>query len=126
MIERLSPLRLGFGISGFLIVILLASETLLGRWERLLVEGEFDALAQVSGGVLRDVRLAIVHCLLIGYLPAAFLHVLQRGRRTVLQLQGALDLSREECATLAESIRLRTPGLVIVGLIGLIGSPAGP
>lgn len=126
MIERLSPLRLGLGISGFLIVVLLTSETLLGRWELVLVEGEFDALAKVSSGVLRDVRLAIVHCLLIGYLPAAFLHVLQSGRRTVLQLQGALDLSRDECETLAASVRLSTPGLVIVGLIGLASSVIGP
>jgi len=126
MIERLSPLRLGLGISAFLIVALIASETLLDRWGLLLVEGEFDALAQVSSGVLRDVRIAIVHCLLIGYLPAAFLHVLRSGRRTVLQLKEALDLSHEECENLAASVRLSTPALVIFGLIGLAVSLAGP
>jgi hypothetical protein len=119
VMKRISPLWLGIGISGSLIVILLATETALGRWDVLLAEGEFDALASVSSGILRDVRLAIVLCLVIGYLPAAFLHVMRNGRRTVFMLQGALDCTREECETLAASIRLSTRGLVITGLIGL-------
>ena len=126
IIERISPLWLGIGISGSLIVVLLVTETALGRWELLLVEGEFDALAHVSGGVLRDVRLAIVHCLLIGYLPAAFLHVLRSGRRTVLVLRGVLGCTREECEALAASVRLSTRWLVITGLIGIAFSFAGP
>lgn len=117
-LERTSPLWLGIAISGSLILILLVNETALGRWDLLLVEGELDPLARVSTGVLRDVRLAIVHCLLVGYVPAAFLHVLRRGRRTVLSLQGALDCTREECETLAASVKLSTRGLVIIGLIG--------
>ena len=125
-VERLSPLWLGFGISGSLIVILLVTEGLLGRWDLLLAEGEFDALARVSGGILRDVRLAIVHCLLIGYLPAAFLHVLRSGRRTVLVLRGALDCTREESETLAASVRLSARWLMITGLISLALSFAGP
>jgi len=126
IIERISPLWLGIGISGSLIVILLVTESVLGRWNLLLVEGEFDALARVSGGVLRDVRLAIVHCLLIGYLPAAFLHVLRSGRRTVLELRGVLGCTREESETLTASIRLNTRWLAITGLIGLALSFAGP
>ena len=118
MIVRLSPLWLGIGISGSLIAILFATETALGRWDALLAEGEFDALARVSTGVLRDLRLAIVHCLVIGYVPAAFLHVVRSGRRTVLVLQGALDCTREECEALAASIRLSPRGIVIIGLIG--------
>jgi hypothetical protein len=118
IIERISPLWLGIGISGSLIVILFAIETVLGRWDVLLAGGEFDPLARVSSGVLRDIRLAIVHCLLIGYLPAAFLHVVRNGRRKVLALQGALDCTREECETLAASIRLSPRALVITGLVG--------
>ena len=118
MIERISPLWLGIGISGSLIAILFAIETVLGRWDVLLAGGEFDPLARVSSGVLRDTRLAIVHCLLIGYLPAAFLHVVRNGRRKVLALQGALDCTREECDSLAASIRLSPRGLVITGLVG--------
>lgn len=126
MIERITPLWLGIGISGSLLIILLVIETVLGRWNVLQTGGEFDVLARASSGVLRDVRLAIVHCLVIGYLPAAFLHVVRSGRRTVLVLQGALDCTRDECKTLAASIRLSASGLVIFGLIGLLLSFAGP
>jgi hypothetical protein len=125
-IDRISPLWLGIGISGTLIAILLVTETVLGQWDGLLAEGEFDALARVSSGILRDLRLAIVHCLLIGYLPAAFLFVLQSGRRTVLVLQGALGCTREECEALAASVRLSGRGLVITGLIGFALSFLGP
>ena len=86
VIEKISPLWPGVGISGSLLVVLLATETALGRWDEILVGGEFDAFANVSIGVLRDVRIAFVHCLLIGYLPAAFLHVLRRSRQTVFAL----------------------------------------
>ena len=119
MIERVSPLWLGIGISASLIVILLVTETTLGRWEALLAGDEFDGLARVSSGVLRDLRLAIVHCLLIGYLPAALLHVLRSARRTVYLLQNALNCTREECEALAASVRLRRRGLLITGLLGI-------
>ena len=105
MIEMISPPWIGIGISGSLIVILLVTETALGRWDVLLTEGEFGALASFSNRVLRDIRLAIVLSLLMGYLPAAVLHVIRNGRRTVLVLQGALDCNREECEMLAASIR---------------------
>ena len=119
MIDSLSPLKLGLGVGGFFLILLLVSETMLGRWSEMLIEGEFDALADVSSGVLRDLRLAFVHCLVIGYLPAAFLHVLQSGRRTVFVLREALDCTREECETLADSVRINTSGLFLIGLLAL-------
>ena len=63
LLGQVSPLWLGFGISGFFLVVLLVTETMLGRWSEVLIGGEFDALADVSAGVLRDLRLAFVHCL---------------------------------------------------------------
>jgi hypothetical protein len=75
-IDRVSPLWLGIGISGSLVGLLMISETVLGRWDLLLGDEGFDPLARVSTGILRDVRIAIVHCLLVGYLPAALLHVI--------------------------------------------------
>lgn len=119
MIEKISPMWLGISISGVLIIVLLATETLLGRWPAMLVGGELDPLAKVTGGALRDVRIAIVHCLEIGYLPAAFIYVLQSGRRTVLELQGTLNCTRQECEALSASLRLSRRGLVITGAIGL-------
>lgn len=126
IIERISPLWLGIGISGSLLAILLASETALGRWDALLAGGEFDALARVSSGILRDLRLAIVHCLLAGFLPAALLQTMRSGRRTVMTLQGTLDCTHEECETLAASVRLSTRGITILGLAGFALSFATP
>ena len=54
-------------------------EMVTGRWAGLLVGGEFDPLARVSEGMLRDIRIAVVHCLVIGYLPAALLYAMRSG-----------------------------------------------
>jgi hypothetical protein len=118
LVERVSPIPLGFGISLSLIAILVASETLLGRWDMLIVDENFDPLAREPTGILRDLRIAFVHCLLAGYLPAALLQVLRNGRRTVARLQGALDCTREECRRLADSIRLSKRGMIMATLIG--------
>ena len=119
-IDRISPISLGLGISLSLIALLVVSETVLGRWDALLAGEDFNPLAREPTGVLRDLRLAIVHCLLVGYLPAAFLHVMRNGRRTVTRLQGALDCTREECETLANSIRLSKRGMLVAALIGFV------
>jgi len=116
LINRISPLWLGIGISGLLLLLMIVIETVLGRWAGILVGGEFDPLARVSGGVLRDIRITVIHCLIMGYLPAALLHMLRSGRRTMLVLQNVLDCTREECETLATTVRLSTRGLVIAGL----------
>jgi hypothetical protein len=102
------------------LLILLISETLLGRWHAAMTEGHFDALARVSTGPLRDIRIAFVHCLAAGYLPAALLQVLRGGKRTVLALQNALDCSPSECRKLTKSIRLSPAWLLIIGSAGLI------
>lgn len=124
--ERISPLWLGLGISGTLLLILLISETVQGRWSEMMTAGEFDVLAKVSTGDLRDLRIAIVHCLIAGYLPAAFLYVMQSGRRTVFVLQKALDCTPEECETLAASIRLSNGWLLILGIFAFLLSLTTP
>ena len=106
--------------------MLLVTETLLGKWGAILIAGEFDDFAKVSSGPLRDLRIAIVHCLQAGYLPAAFLYVLQTSRRTVFVLKDSLDCTTEECETLADSIRLNPRWLLLIGLIAVTVSIAGP
>jgi hypothetical protein len=118
-IDRVSPFWLGIGISVSLVVLLVISETVFGRWDLLFVGDDFDPLARVQTGVLRDIRIAIVHCLLVGYLPAALLYVLQHGKRTVARLQGALNCTRQECDRLARSIRLSKRGLLVAALVGM-------
>ena len=115
--QRISPLWLGIGISGSLLLIMFVFETVTGRWSELLIGGEFDPLASVSEGMLRDVRIAIVLCLVTGYLPAALLGVLRSGRRTVLVLQGTLDCTPRECEILAASMRLRTRDISHLGVL---------
>ena len=118
-IDRVSPLWLGIGISVSLVALLIICETVFGRWDLLFVDDDFDPLARMQTGVLRDLRIALVHCLLVGYLPAALLYVLQHGKRTVARLQGALNCTRQECDRLARSIRLSKRGLVVAALIGI-------
>lgn len=118
-IDRVSPLWLGIGISASLVALLIITETVLGRWDLLLVGDDFDPLARAPTGILRDLRIAFVHCLLVGYLPAALLHVLRHGKRTVVRLQGALDCTREECDRLAASIRLSKRGMLVATLVGI-------
>ena len=118
-IDRVSPLWLGIGVSVSLVVVLIISETVFGRWDLLFIDDDFDPLARVQTGVLRDLRIAVVHCLLVGYLPAALLYVLQHGKRTVARLQGALNCTSQECERLARSIRLSKRGLLVAAIIGI-------
>ncbi len=121
-----SPLRLGLTISGILLLALFVSETVLDRWPGIAQASQDGALARQTEGILRDLRIAIVHCLLAGYLPAAFVAVLSNGRRTVLELQEALDCTPEECGVLADSIRFSSAGLATAAVVGLIGAFTAP
>jgi hypothetical protein len=117
--EEVPPWKLGVGISAALLVGFLVWETAFDSWPELARRAEAGALAKQPEGTLRDFRIAIVHILMAGYLPAALLAVVQGGKRTVLQLQDALDCTDEECEALAASMRLRTGGLLLAGLVGL-------
>ena len=115
-----SPVRLGLTLAGILLAAFLVSEAVFDRWPGIVEASRSGTLARQPEGILRDFRIAIVHCLLVGYLPAAFLTVVQRGRNTVRALQGALDCTPEECDALAGSIRLRRGGLITAVLFGLV------
>jgi len=114
-----SPVRLGLTLAGILLAAFLVSETALDRWPGIVEASRSGTLARQPEGILRDFRIAVVHCLLGGYLPAAFLTVVQRGRNTVRNLQGALECTPEECNALAGSIRLNPDGLAFAVLFGL-------
>ena len=92
----------------------------------MLTEDEFDAFARVSTGVLRDFRIAVVNCLLVGYLAGALLYIMRSSRQIVLMLQGELSCTREECEQIASSIRISVGGLIFVGILGFAAAIAGP
>ena len=117
IIDRISPFWLGIGISGSLLLLMFLIAMVTGRWHGLMTGGEFDPLARVPEGMLRDTRIAIVHCLSAGYLSAALLYVMRSSRHTVMVLQQVLDCTREECGKLAKTVRLSTRNLVIIGLV---------
>lgn len=119
-LPEVSPVRLGLAICSVLLVGFLVWESLHDRWPEFLEALRSGALYRQPGGILRDFRIAVVHILLAGYLPAALLAVLQSGRRTVYQLQAALECSPKECSDLAASIRLGPAGLAVAGILGLI------
>lgn len=118
ILQRVSPLWIGLGVSTFLLIVFFVAETALNRWDALLSGDDFDPLARVSTGILRDVRIVIVHCLLTGYVVGAFLQTIRSGQRTVLALQNVLDCTREECVGLAATVRLSRRGLLLTGLAG--------
>ena len=70
--------------------------------------------------MLRDIRIAIVHCLVTGYLLAALLYAIRSGRRTVLVLQKVLACTSEECEALAKTVRLNTRSMVIIGVAAFV------
>jgi len=126
LFHRISPIWLGLAISAFLLAIFFIAESALGRWDALFFGDDFDPLARVSGGILRDVRLAIVHCLLVGYMTGAFLQTLRNGQRTVLELQDVLDCSPRECVQLAATVKLSSRALLVLGVAGLVLALIGP
>ena len=109
------PALLGLIISGTLLILLILQEVLLGR------------LSVVFGpmGSPRDLRLAIVHCLLAGYLPSACLYLWRGARNTVDELGSILrpddDVPAGDTAThMGEGIHVGTRGLLLAGLSGML------
>jgi hypothetical protein len=79
----LTPAGLGLGVALGSAAVFLGGELALGR-HRLLAE-------LPEGASLRDLRLAFVSLLLLGYAPTAFLAVVRGARRRVEALRPVLD-----------------------------------
>lgn len=110
----LSPLMVGASLAGVLLVAFFASEFALGR-HIVLLEQENPIAA------LSDTRIAIIHCLLAGYLPTAYISLLRGYRTTLDSLRGVLDCSDAEHAELRAQIgRYGRVTLVVVGVVGLV------
>jgi hypothetical protein len=96
-----TPLLVGIGLSAVLLLGLITSELLLGRFVLLQEPGPVH--------ILRDLRLAVLHCLLAGYLPAAFLYLLRSAKANLIRLKPLLASSDDV---------LTIPLISIAGCIG--------
>jgi hypothetical protein len=109
------PAILGLLISGSLLLLLFLQEVLLGR------------LSVVFGpaGSTRDLRLAMIHCLLAGYLPSACLY-LWRGMTTTVDDLGSIledddDAPAGDTATQpGAELNISTKALLLSGLVGML------
>ena len=99
-----APVLSGAAFALMLIAVLLGSEIALGR-----------LMASPP-----DLRLAIVHCLLVAYLPTAYAYVILWSRRTVSDLRPALDCSEGEIAEFrARAGSYRWWVLAMVGILAV-------
>lgn len=92
-----APAWVGIVVAAVLIAAFLASEYALGRHQLLASGG--DALYG-----LRDLRVAVVLCLMVAYLPTACVYVLRGARRSFLLLRPVLDSTGAEASALAGEV----------------------
>ena len=107
-----APAWVGAALAAALIAAFLASEYALGRHEYLASGG--DVLLG-----LRDFRVAVVLCLLVGYLPTACVYLLRGTRRSLLLLRPVMDPTGVEFSALAGEVgaypRWRLLGACLLG-----------
>jgi hypothetical protein len=113
----LSPLALFLAISVPLLITLFIVEIALDRLAFMTRPGES----------FRDLRIAVIHCLFAGYLPAAYQGLLRRSRDTLERLRPVLDLNAAEFQVRRESIGRYGPRwtvlVVLVALVFAFGVP---
>jgi hypothetical protein len=103
------PAFLWLIISATLLMILLLQEILLNRFPVI-----FGPM-----GTVRDFRIAIVHCLLAGYLPSACLYLLNGTQNTFAELSNVLKPVDDSTYKYSFS-HIRRGRFFIWGLIGLL------
>jgi hypothetical protein len=109
------PALLGLIIGGALLLGLFVQELLLGR---------FTASASALGS-LRELRLAIIHCLLAGYIPSACLYLLRRMRATAGELGIILGAEKGSAAAdlaahVGQGKPISTRVLLLSGFSGML------
>jgi hypothetical protein len=109
------PIMLGLMISGMLLSILLLQEVFMGRLEII-----FGPMATP-----RDFRLAVVHCLLAGYLPSACLYLLYGAKNTIDDIDSALKPVDTPFSIYA-FIHIGKKRLIIAGLLGVLFAVFSP
>jgi hypothetical protein len=109
------PALLWLIISGALLLLLFVQEFLLGSLSEILG-------AAVSPG---DLRLAIIHCLLAGYLPSACLYLWRGTRQAAAELESVLKpdddfLNGDSATHSVYGLPVSMKSLVLAGLLGTL------
>jgi hypothetical protein len=109
------PVILGLAICGTLLLGLVVQEILLDRFTLMQADPEVQMLF----------RIAIVHCLMAGYFPAAYYALLRGTRETVYELDEILDPT-EEAWSADSAVQVKVRSLLIFCTIGVLISVAMP
>jgi hypothetical protein len=105
------PVYVGLLVSVVLLVVLFVYEWSLGRFALIYGEG-------AQGRTLGELRIAVVHCLMMGVGPTAYVALIHRTRRTWVELQEVLGLSDEQLQHATRRVGRRPPWLLGVLLVG--------
>ncbi|MEL4304503.1 hypothetical protein [Methanococcoides sp. LMO-2] len=103
------PALPGLAISSILLIGFLMQEYLLGRFT-LIFENDY---------LLQDFWIAVVHCLLAGYLPSAYFYLLRGTRKTFKDLKNILKTTTETPGIDA-TVHIEKKYLIVWGLVGLL------
>ena len=103
-----NPAILGIGIIVILLFGLLLHEYLLG---------DLTVIFEPGSSRHHDFRIAVIHCLLAGYLPAAYFYLVHRTRNNIDELKKVL-----EPLNVPTSIKIGKSGLIFWGLLGVMGA----
>jgi hypothetical protein len=116
----LRPVWVGVLLAAALISLFLLQEFVLGR-HTLFLDPD-DTL-----DTLRDVSVTVVHCLLISYLPTAYVYLVRASRDTVAQVRPILACDPQQFAQLAaQAGRYDPTGLRIAAVLGVSGGLLAP
>ncbi len=116
----LRPAWVGVLLAAGFIALFFLQELALGR-HTLFLDSD-DPL-----NTLRDVRVTVIHCLLISYLPTAYVYLVRGARDTVARVRPILACDPEEWAQLeATAGRYDPTGLRIAAVLGVSGGLLAP
>jgi hypothetical protein len=109
----LAPAWVGVAFASLLIAAFVGSEIALGRHE--ILRGAENPMVMLS-----DARIAIVHCLLVAFLPTAYVYLLRGSQQAPAQLRPVLACSDREFAELTRAVGTYTSGgPFFSGLVGV-------
>lgn len=110
---RAAPARIGTAFAGLLIAAFVGSEIALGRHD--LLRGAEDPMLLLS-----EPQIAVLHCLVLAFLPTAYVYLLRGSRQALVQLRPLLGCSDRELVELAAEVGTYSrQGTALAGLAGI-------